>query len=268
MTREESGMSTVGSRRLEGRVAIVTGSGQGLGRAYALRLAREGTRVLVADLLMEKAEEVANEIVAEGGQAIPLYTDVTSGESVKEMADKAISDLGGLDILVTNAGCALYPATPFDEFEEAAWDHVINVNLKGAWLSARACVGYMKEAGRGRIINIATSSVFRGEPKGLVPYITSKGGVVGLTRAMSRELGTYNITVNAIAPGWTPVPTRKKVFDAAGLAAMNERFVAEQAIKRIEEPGDLANVVVFLASDEASFITGQLICVDGGWSLH
>lgn len=254
--------------RLAGRVAIVTGAGQGLGRAYALRLALEGAHVLVADIDPETSRTVAARIVAEGGKALSSQTDVTSAESVKHMVEQAIAGLGGVDILVTNAGGSLYARRPFEEFDEAAWDHVINVNLKGAWLCARACAGPMKAAGWGRIINISTTSVFRGEPVGLVPYITAKAGVVTLTRAMARELGPFNVTVNAIAPGWTPAPEPKKHQSPALMEAMRQRFLAELALKRIETPEDLANAVVFLASEEASFITGQTINVDGGWSLH
>ena len=254
--------------RLAGRVAIVTGAGQGLGRAYAVRLAQEGAHVLVADIDAASCEKVATSIVSDGGNALASHSDVTNAESVKQMVNRAASHLGGIDILVNNAGGSLYSRRPFEEFDEASWDHVMNVNLKGAWLCARACAGPMKKAGWGRIINISTTSVFRGEPQGLTPYITAKAGIVTLTRAVARELGPFNVTVNAIAPGWTPAPAPKQHQTAELMETMRQRFLKELALTRIETPDDLANAVVFLASEEASFITGQLINVDGGGSLH
>lgn len=253
--------------RAVGRVAVVTGGGQGIGRAYALRLAREGASVVVADILPDAASEVVHRILEEGGNAVALSTDVANAESVQQMVASAIAVFGAIHILVNNAGGTMYPRTPFDEIDEDQWDHVVDVNLKGQWLCARACASPMKEAGWGRMVNISSSGIYRGGQVGTLPYVAAKAGVVGLTRALARELAPHYITVNAIAPGYVPVPN-KRIFDEAGLKEMAPRLIDEQVIKRHGTAEDLSNLMAFIVSDEAAWITGQVINVDGGWNFH
>ena len=145
---------------------------------------------------------------------------------------------------------------------------MIAVNLKGQWLCARAVAPHMKAAGRGKIINITSTTVHRGYPDGLAPYTTAKAGVIGLTRAMAHELGPHNVTVNAVAPGYTPVATPKQVHPGGAAEALRQQMIAEQCLKRSETPDNLADVIAFLASDGADFITGQVLNVDGGWAMR
>jgi NAD(P)-dependent dehydrogenase (short-subunit alcohol dehydrogenase family) len=248
--------------RLKDKVAIVTGAAGGLGRAYSLRFAQEGARVTVCDIL--DCTETVRQIEASGGQALALQTDVSSEESTLEMARKTVESFGKTDILVNNA--AVYGTVrrkAFTEITVDEWDRLMAVNLKGIWLCCKAVFPYMKEQGKGKIVNISSSVPFAGVPY-FLHYTTSKGGVIGLTRALARELGQYNINVNAIAPGLT--------MTEAGMSVNpKDRFdkvVEMQSIKRPEQPEDLVGAMLFLASEESDFITGQTILVDGGGSMH
>lgn len=253
---------------LQGRSAIVTGAGQGLGRVYALRLAQAGARVAVVDVLAEQAQAVTDEIEAAGGTAACFEADVTRSEQVTATVQRVVERWGSVEVLVNNAGGAFFPSRPFEEIAEEQWDHVLAVNLKGQWLCARAVAPPMKARGAGRIINITSTVVDRGYPAGISPYIAAKAGVVGLTRALAHELGPHNITVNAVAPGYTPVQTPKAVFTDDGRERVRQQMIDEQCLKRSETPDDLAGAIVFLASDAASFITGQVLNVDGGWAMR
>ena len=247
--------------RLKDRVAIVTGSAQGIGRVYALRLASEGAKVVVTDVL--DAQPAAKEIAAQGGEALALRTDVTDPRSVDDMAEKTVGRFGRIDILVNNA--ALFgdiSRKPFQEIPIDEWDRVMTVNVKGLFLCSRAVLPQMKKQGKGRIINISSGTVLQGTPM-LLHYVTSKGAVVAFTRALAREVGEFGITVNSIAPGHTLSETVKRRGPN-----VDERAVASRIIKRSQVPEDLSGTVVFLASDDSEFITGQMIVVDGGSALH
>lgn len=252
---------------LEGTVALVTGGGQGLGRAYALRLACDGARLAVLDVVREAAESVASELCQSGADAAAFQADVAREGDVERGVEQVLERFGVVDVLVNNAGGAFYPTAPFETFTEAQWDHVVDVNLKGQWLCARAVVPGMKERRRGRIVNITSTVVHRGYPQGLTPYLAAKAGAIGLTRALAQELGPWGITVNAVAPGYTPVPTPKTVHLGDAAETLRQRMIDEQCLKRSETPEDLADVIAFLASDGARFITGQVINVDGGWTM-
>jgi 3-oxoacyl-[acyl-carrier protein] reductase len=248
--------------RLDGRVAIVTGGGGGLGSGICPALAEAGATVVVAGRTKEKLDRVAADVNAAGGRALAVEVDIADADSVAAMTERVLSELGGIDILVNNA--AVYHRKPWTEITEADWDQVLDTNLKGYYLCARAAYPFLKDSGRGRVINVASITFFGGVPF-LLDYVASKGGIVGFTRALAREVGPDAITVNTLSPGAFPTDAEKIHPDQEGY---NRAILEAQSIKRRGTPQDVGNLVTFLASDAASFITGQLIQIDGGWMMH
>ncbi|HEV8641319.1 MAG TPA: 3-oxoacyl-ACP reductase family protein [Methylomirabilota bacterium] len=248
--------------RLKDRVVIVTGGAQGIGRAYCLGAAAEGARVVVADIADPKP--TAKEVEARGAQALGIECDVSREADTQRLATETLARFGRIDVLVNNA--AIYGTLkrrPFTEIPVEEWERVMAVNLRGLFLCARAVFPAMKAQGKGKIINIASSTFFKGVPH-YIHYTTSKGGVVGFTRSLARELGEFGIRVNAIAPGFT-------------LSGENEKNISEERkqaniqmrmLKRAEVPEDIVGTFIFLASDESDFVSGQTIVVDGGSSVH
>ena len=250
--------------RLKDRVAIVTGGSRGIGRAACLGLAREGARVLVNYLTRaDKAEEVVQLIAEVGGQAIAFRADVSNAGEVQQMTDAALESFGGIDILINNAG--VDPRRHWDDITETDWDRLMAVNLKSQFLCARSVVPHMKARGKGKIINL-TSVVYYLGFRDLLHYSASKGGIIGLTHALARELGPDNINVNAIAPG--AIQTESEVEEYPDQEAMAVLMAEKQCLPRRITPEDLVGTFVFLASDESDPITGQTIVVDGGWVLR
>jgi 3-oxoacyl-[acyl-carrier protein] reductase len=246
--------------RLENKVAIVTGGATGLGRVYALRLASEGASIAVWDIDGSGAERTAASITEQGGKAIGLRADVTSETETAEAARRTVESFGRVDILVNNAGLARdMPRVPIEELPLAEWSKIINTNLTGMFLVSRAVVPHLKQAGKGKIINISSGVALHGAVV-RQDYIASKAGVIGLTRALAVDLGDFNVSVNAITPG--PVDT-SAVRDG-GSSALPSGSFGGRLIKRQITPSDLDGLVVFLASDESDMITGQVLNVDGG----
>lgn len=244
--------------RLKDRVAIVTGGGVGIGKAYAQGLAKEGAKVIVADIQDGEAEIIADEIIADGGEAKAVYVDVTSAEKTQAMAQQAMKAYGRVDILVNNAG--LYSAIKkksFMEIDSDEWDRVMAVNVKGLWHCVKAVYPAMKQQGKGKIINVSSGTVF-GSSANFLHYVSSKSAVIGFTRALAREVGGDNICVNTIMPGLT-ISTQGPMT-AERLADRRKR----RSIHREQYPADLVGTVIFLASDDSDFMTGQAINVDGG----
>ena len=237
-----------------GRVAVVTGAATGLGQAYAERLARDGARVVVADL--SDGVETVEGIIAAGGEAVPAICDISSAQDVETLRASTYELFGRCDILVNNAG--IYPTVAWDDLDFDTWRRVFAVNLDGMFLTCKAFAAGMATNGFGRIINVSSNTVNLLVP-GFVHYIASKAGVIGLTRALATELGDRGITVNAILPGLTMTPARK------GMPThVLDHVAAAQAIKRHALTSDTEGVVSFLASNDAGWITGQSIAVDGG----
>jgi len=242
---------------LDDKVAIVTGGSRGLGKAYCLRLAREGARVVVADILEKEAEEVVDEIKAEGGQAIAVKTDVTSEEDTVRMAEETVKAFGRIDVLVNNAG--FYHGMsrrPFNEISSAEWDKMMNVSAKGTWLCARAVFPQMKKQGKGKIINVASEACFAAT-KGLIHYTAAKAAVIGITRVLAGELGQYNICANVIAPGVIDTPATRSYVN------MEKMDASSVPMGRFGKPEDTVGAVVFFASDGSDFISGQTLLIDG-----
>jgi NAD(P)-dependent dehydrogenase (short-subunit alcohol dehydrogenase family) len=244
-------------------VAIVTGGAQGIGRAYILRLAEEGAKVVIADI--GDGTGAAEAVKNQGGEALALRTDVTDEKSTQEMAQETVARFGRIDVLVNNAAFfSTIVKKPFHRISGDEWDKVMGVNLKGLFLCAKAVYPQMKKQGKGKIINVSSGTFYKGLPN-FLHYVTSKGGVIGFTRALAREVGDDGIRVNAIAPGYTETEILKeKPQDPEGVIKAG---VAARCLKRPENPEDLTGTIVFLASDDSDFITGQTIIVDGGSAL-
>jgi 3-oxoacyl-[acyl-carrier protein] reductase len=252
--------------RLNDRVAIVTGAARGLGQAYCLALAREGAKVVAADIL-SYAETVA-QVQQAGAEALGVTVDVANAQSTQAMAAHTLQRFGRVDILVNNA--AVYGGlqlTPFDQIAEAERDRVMAVNVKGLWLCCKAVIPIMKQQGYGKIINIASDTIWLGVPL-LLHYVASKGAVFAFTRALARELSGTGIAVNTITPGYTMTEAAQGLADPETVARLRAWVVDQQIIKRHEEPSDLAGTVIFLASEDSDFITGQTINVNGGATHH
>lgn len=240
------------------RVAIVTGGAQGIGRAYALRFAREGLTVVVADLNLEKAQAVADEIGK--GRAIAVGVDVGDEESTQRMAAAALAAFGRIDVLINNAAVfSTIRLKPFWDLTVAEWDHLMAVNVRGTWLAMKAVVPAMRERGEGSIINISSSVVAGGRPNYL-HYVASKAAVIGMTRSAARELGDFGIRVNCIMPGTVQTEVPRETVSPERRAAL----LANQSIKRAATTDDLVGVAAFLASADACYMTGQTLDVDGG----
>jgi len=254
--------------RLAGRVAIVTGGAQGIGRAIALRLAQEGASVVIADLKQSAAQTVADEIIAASGQAAAVAVDVRDQQQVQAMVDTAVSQFGGLDILVNNAGAG--KIIPFLDTTEQDWNFMFDVNCKGLLWCSQAAARVMIAQGRGgKIINLASQAGRRGEAL-VLAYCASKACVISMTQSMALALAEHKINVNAIAPGIVDTPFWAEV-DRQFARLMNlpegepkRRATATIPLGRIEQPEDVAGVAAFLASSDADYITQQCINVDGG----
>ncbi len=250
------------TKRFEGKVAVVTGAGRGMGRAIALAFGLEGARVVVAEVSPEHGIEVAGEIRAGGGIASAVSADVSRVDEVTHLFAKAVKVFGSVDILVNNAGIGV--AKPILDYTEADWDRQMGVNVKGVFFCSQAAARLMIPRRGGKIVNFASTSAFVSSSRPEVAYDTSKGAVRQMTISMAAELAPHGINVNAVAPGTIATEmSRSSLSTDEGLAWQLARI----PIGRVGKPDDIASVVLFLCSPEASYITGHTLVADGGWLL-
>jgi 3-oxoacyl-[acyl-carrier protein] reductase len=248
---------------VEGRVVVVTGAAQGIGRELARQFAAAGALAVVADLDLAKAETVVKEIDEAGGTALAVQVDVADEPSTVAMVETVVEKWGRVDVLINNASVfASLEKGPFDQIPLPQWEKVLQVNVTGTYLCVRAVAAHMREAGFGRIINVSSDSVTRGTVNYL-HYVTSKSAVIGMTNSLARELGGYGITVNCVRPGSVATEVERTVNPTVEI---RERAVAQQCIPRGMVPTDLVGVMLFLATPASAFITGQTIACDGGYT--
>ncbi|SCK14753.1 NAD(P)-dependent dehydrogenase, short-chain alcohol dehydrogenase family [Variovorax sp. HW608] len=251
------------STRLAGKVAIVTGAAQGIGRTYALGLAAAGAKICACDIA--DTAETVRLVQAAGGEAIGARVDVTSDSDLDAVVTRTLEAFGRVDVLVNNAALfANLRMRNFTEIDPAEWDRVMAVNVRGCWQAAKAVTPAMARSGGGSIVNIASATAFKGSAF-LLHYVTSKGAVLALTKSLAREAAAHNIRVNAVAPG---LVLSEQVVEHADWREAATAIVASRALKRDSQPEDLIGAVVFLASEESAFVTGQTLVVDGGSIMH
>ena len=242
------------------RVIVITGAGQGIGRAYAHHFADNGAIPVIADIDGENGARVAAEVEAAGGRALAVQADVTSPDSVTAMVDTTLSAYGRLDVLINNAAIFVtLGRRPFEDIPLEEWRQVMDVNITGCFICASAVIPQMRKAGWGRIINISSSTVPQGIPY-FLHYVTSKSALIGMSRAMAREVGRDGITVNAVLPGMIET----EVENVGRTDEGRQHVIGAQSLKRQQIPEDMVGTLLFLASPASGFMTGQSLCVDGG----
>ncbi len=242
--------------RFKDKSVIITGGGGKIAKAYATAFAKEGAKLSLPDIA--SVDPIVNAIKNEGGTAISMACDVSSEQSVKAMVDETVKQFGAVHVLINNAAYFMTVwKSAFWEMSVEEFDKAMAVNVRGSWLCAKAAFPYMKQQGKGKIINISSGTALNGG-QNYIHYVTSKGALIAMTRAMAKEVGDYNICVNTVSPGF--VVTEGRPVDAA----FNASRIANRALKRVQVENDLVGTVMFLASPESDFMTGQLLNVDGG----
>ena len=247
---------------LKNKVAIITGARRGMGRTHALILAKAGSKVVVSDISEEDCQKVVEEIKKDKGEAIAIKCDVSKKEEVDEMVKKTVQDFGKIDILVNNAGIAAFK--PFLELSEEDWNRTLDINLKGYFLCAQSCAREMVKQKSGSIVNIASVAMGQvgiGFPN-LVHYCATKGGIAAMTEAMALELAPFGIRVNAVSPGLIETPMISSIKQDPKII---DALLARVPMRRVGKPEEVSNLVLFLVSDESSYMTGSVVVVDGGW---
>lgn len=245
---------------LAGKVAIVTGAAKGIGRAIATRLVEHGVRVIIGDIDIENAKSTAQEL-SRRGSCSAYFMNLSNIDSIKSFTTKVLQDLGTVDILINNAGVA--SKEELFELSSDTWDFVMNINLKGPFFLAQQVAATMSDKRAGRIVNMASTSSFVASSQCMIPYDVSKAGLKMLTAAMAVQLAPYGVTVNAVAPGSTNTTLLQGLFDVGGL----QNSTTAIPLGRLAVPEDIAGAVLYLCSDQASFVTGHTLVVDGGYML-
>jgi NAD(P)-dependent dehydrogenase (short-subunit alcohol dehydrogenase family) len=248
---------------LSGKRVLVTGGARGLGRAFAEGAAAAGARVVIADVLDDRGRETVADLVRAGRDACFVRFDLADPKSIAGLAEEAVRRLGGIDGLVNNAAIATgIGGKTCEEIDIETWDRVMAVNVRGTWLMTKACLPHLRRAGNGKVLNLASDTAMWGAPK-LLHYVASKGAIIAMTRSLARELGPDGIAVNAIAPGLTLVEATEYVPEER-----HRQYVEGRAMPRAQQPEDVVGAVLFLLSDAADFVTGQVVPVNGGFVFN
>ena len=249
--------------QLEGKVAIITGAATGIGRATALLFAEEGASVIIADVNEDDAQRTVANIEDEGGSARFVQADVSEAEDVQALMERAAEEMGGIDVIVNNAGAQRSGVVT--EFEESEWDLLMRVNPRSCFLGAKYGVPHLRERGGGSIVNVSSLAGLKGGP-GMTAYSASKGAIIAFTRALAEELAPDNIRANSVCPGWIDTPFNEPAIEFMGGRAQQEEMVQQTVpLKRQGTPEEIAPGILYLASDASSYVTGQELVIDGGF---